>query len=122
MLRIEANGPNRLDLELSGKLDAEEMRSALDELMMQSNGIEHGKMLYRITNFDLPTLGAIGVELSRIPELFRMVSHFDRAAVLTEKEWIKKVSEIEGALIPGLEIKAFGLDEEAEAEAWLAGE
>ena len=122
MLRIETNGPNRLDLELSGKLDAVEMRFALDELISKSKGIEHGRMLYRITNFDLPTLGAIGVELSRIPELFKMVSHFDRAAVLTEKDWIKKVSEIEGALIPGLEIKAFGLDEEAEAEAWLAGE
>ncbi len=122
MLRIEPNGPNRLDLELSGKLDAEEMRSALDELISKSNSIEHGKMLYRITNFDLPTLGAIGVELSRIPKLFGMVRHFDRAAILTEREWIKKVSEIEGALIPGLEIKAFGLEEEAEAEAWLAGE
>jgi len=30
-------------------------------------------------------------------------------------------SEIEGTLIPGLEIKAFDLDEADEAERWLAG-
>lgn len=33
---------------------------------------------------------------------------------------ILKISEIEGALIPGLKIKAFDLDDEDEAEAWLA--
>ena len=121
MLRIEPNGPNRLDLELSGKLDADEMKSALDELISKAAGIEHGKMLYRISDFNLPTLGAIAVELSRLPQLFKMVRSFDRAAVLTEKKWVKTVREIEGALIPGLEIKAFYLDEEAEAEAWLAG-
>ena len=98
------------------------MKSALDELVSKSNDIEHGKMLYRITDFHWPTLGAIGVELSRIPKLLKMVGRFDRAAVLTEKEWIKKVSEIEGALIPGLEIKAFALSEEADAEAWLSGD
>jgi hypothetical protein len=40
--------------------------------------------------------------------------------VLTDKIWIKKVSEIEGALIPGLEIKAFDRDQKEAADAWLA--
>jgi hypothetical protein len=120
MLQIESKGPNRIDLELSGKLDANEMKSALDELISKAEDIEHGRMLYRIVEFHLPTLGAIGVELSRLPGLLRMVGRFDRVAVLTEKEWLKKASEFEGALIPGLEIKAFALDEESQAEAWLA--
>lgn len=33
---------------------------------------------------------------------------------------IKKVSEFEGVLFPDLEIKAFDIDEKAEAEAWLS--
>ena len=77
-------------------------------------------MLYRVRDFDLPTLGAIGVELSRLPEAFRFIRKFDRAAVLVDKDWVKKASQIEGALIPGLKIKAFNLDEEEEAENWLA--
>ncbi len=120
MLRIEPKNPNRIDLELSGKLDADEMKIALDELISKAEGIEHGKMLYRIVEFHLPTLGAIGVELSRLPKLFKLIGRFDRVAVLTEKQWLKKASEFEGALIPGLEIKAFELNEESEAEAWLA--
>jgi hypothetical protein len=50
-----------------------------------------------------------------------LMKKFDRAAVLTDKTWLKKVSEFEGALFPGLEIKAFDIDQKAEAEAWLSG-
>ncbi len=121
MFRVNPNGPNRIDIEISGKLDSDEMKIALDELTANSEGIENGTMLYRIDDFEIPTLGAIAVELSRIPELFKLIGRFDRVAVLSSKKWIQNASEIEGALIPGLEIKAFDLDEEAEAEMWLAG-
>lgn len=120
MFNIERKGENRLDIEFSGKLDSEDMKAALDLLIVQAKGIEHGRMLYRIGDFDLPTLGAIGVELSRLPELFRLIRHFDRAAVLADQRWIRAISEIEGILIPGLEIKAFEPRDEAAAEAWLA--
>jgi len=105
---------------LSGKLDAEEMKIALDELVSKSNDIENGKMLYDIIDFHLPTPGVIGIELSRLPSMFGLMRKFDRAAVLTDKTWLKKVSELEGALYPGLEIKVFDRDQKTEAEAWLS--
>ena len=119
MLKVVKNGANRIDIEFSGKLDSNDMKVALDELTSNAKDIKNGKMLYRIRDFDIPTLGALGVELSRLPELFRLIKKFDRAAVLVNKNWIKKASEIEGALIPGLKIKAFDLEEEAEAKNWL---
>jgi len=111
MFKVTKNGVNRLDIELSGKLDTEEMKIALDELVEKSNDIENGKMLYDIIDFHLPSLGAIGVEFSRLPSMFGLMKKFDRAAVLTDKTWLKKVSELEGALYPGLEIKAFNRDQ-----------
>jgi hypothetical protein len=120
MFKVTQNGLNRIDIGLSGKLNSEEMKIALDELVSKSTNIENGKMLYDVIDFHLPSLGAIGIELSRLPEMFRLMKKYDRAAVLSDKTWIKKVSELEGVLFPGLEIKAFNRDQKAEAEAWLS--
>jgi len=119
MFKITPNGINRLDIEMSGKLNTEDMKIALDDLVSKSANIEKGKMLYDVIDFHLPSLGAIGVEFSRLPSMFGLMRKFNRAAVLTDKTWLKKASELEGILIPGLEIKAFDRGQKAEAEAWL---
>ena len=120
MFKVIPNGINRLDIELSGKLNTEEMKIALDELESKSKDIENGKMLYEIIDFHIPSLGAIAVEFSRLPSMFGLMKKFDRAAVLTDKTWIKKASEFEGHFFPGLEIKAFDRGQKEEAEAWLS--
>jgi hypothetical protein len=122
MFKVTPNGVNRLDIQLSGKLDAEEMKIALDELVDKSKHIENGKMLYEVIDFHLPSLAAISIEFSRLPAMLGLMKKFNRAAVLTDKAWLKKVSEFEGAMLPGLVIKAFNRDQKAEAEAWLSGE
>ncbi|MGD2098404.1 MAG: STAS/SEC14 domain-containing protein [Desulfobacterales bacterium] len=121
MFKVIPNGVNRIDIQLSGKLSAEDMKIALDELADKSKHIENGKMLYEIINFHLPSLAAISIEFSRIPAMWGLMKKFNRAAVLTDKDWLKKISEFEGVLFPGLEIKAFDRDQKAEAEAWLSG-
>ncbi len=121
MFNVVPKGINRLDIELSGKLNTEEMKIALDELVSKSKDIKNGKMLYDVIDFHLPSLGAIAVEFSRLPAMFGLMKKFDRAAVLTDKIWLKKVSEFEGVLYPGLEIKAFDRDQKEEAEGWLSG-
>ena len=120
MFRVIRNGPNRLDIELSGRIDSDGMKLALDELISKAEKIENGKILFRIPDFDMPTLGAIAVELSRLPEMFRFIAKFERVAVLAGPGWVKKASEIEGALLPGLKVKGFDLDKTGSAEAWLA--
>jgi hypothetical protein len=119
MFKLTQNGTNRLDIEMSGKLDTESMKVALDELLSRSEGIENGQMLFDVIDFHLPSLGAIAIEFSRFPSMFGFLQKFSRAAVLTDKAWLKKVSEFEGMLYPGIEIKAFGRDQKNEAEAWL---
>ncbi|MBT5230945.1 MAG: STAS/SEC14 domain-containing protein, partial [Methylococcales bacterium] len=91
-----------------------------DDLISKSDNIENGKMLYKFFDFHLPSLGAIGVEFSRLPAMFRLMRKFDRVAVLTDKAWLQKASELEGALYPGLDIKAFNHDQKTDAEAWLS--
>jgi hypothetical protein len=120
MFKVIENGTNRLDIEMSGRLDSESMKIALDELVSKSENIENGKMLYVIIDYQLPTLSAIGIEFSRLPSMLGLMKKFSRAAILTDKTWLKMISEFEGVLFPGLEIKAFKMDQKAEAEAWLS--
>jgi hypothetical protein len=120
MFKVVPKGKNRLDIVLSGKLNTEDMKIALDELVDKSKNIENGKMLYEIIDFNLPSLGAIAIEFSRLPEMLGLIKKFDHVAVLTDKTWLKMVSELEGLFFPGLEIKAFDRDQKAEAEAWLS--
>ena len=122
MFRISTVSSNRVDIELSGKLDAETMRKGLEDLVEQSEGIQYGTMLYTIKDFEVPSAGALGVELGYLPKLFGMITKFDRCAVLCDIAWIRRVAEIEGALFPGLAIRAFSLKCRDEAEHWLTSE
>ncbi len=120
MLKITKPSANRVDIELEGTLDAETMAAALDDLIAKSADVSGGRMLYTVTDFSLPTLGALGVELQRLPKLFALLGKFDRCAVLSDTAWLRTAAEIEGAVIPGIEIKSFEPQEAAAAEAWLA--
>jgi hypothetical protein len=121
MFKVTRIGTDRLDIEMSGKLSSDEMRRALDELVSKSEGIENGKMLYDVVDYHLPSLGAVVIEFSRLPSMLGWMKKFNRAAVLTDKAWLKKASEFEGMLFPGLTIKAFDRDRTAEALEWLSG-
>lgn len=122
MLSVEKPAPNRLDITLSGELDAIALETGLEALVEAAEGIEHGVMLYRIPDFEMPTLGAFGVEMRFLPSLFRLVARFDRCAVVTPSAWLRTAAEVEGVLIPGLAIRAFEPGQEAAAEAWLNAE
>jgi hypothetical protein len=120
MLNIVKPSKNRVDIELDGTLDAQIMRDALDSLIAKSADVENGRMLYTITNFSLPTLGALGVELGRLPSLFALIGKFEKCAVVSDLAWVRKAADIEGALFPGIDIKSF--EDKQPAEAWLAGD
>ena len=96
MFQIKRASEDRLDIEMSGKLNSEDMGMALDELIEKSEGIENGKMLYDIVDYHLPSLSAIAIELSRIPSMLGFIRKFNRAAVLSDESWLKIISEMEG--------------------------
>lgn len=122
MIEIKRIDENRLDIVMSGRLDSDGMRDALDELVEKSEGISNGRMLYDVVDYQLPTLRAITIEFARLPRMLGLIRQFSKAAVLTDKSWLKTISELEGKLIPGLQIRAFEREERTTAERWLEGE
>jgi len=120
MLKVTKRQGNRIDIDLQGTLDSDGMRTALDTLIEASKDVENGVMLYRVTQLSMPTLGAIMVELRRLPQLFSLIGRFRKCAVVSDKSWIRTAGELEGLLIPGLVIKSFDTEHLDAAEEWLA--
>lgn len=119
MFTITKRSENRIDIAISETIDSDEMAKILDEFVEKSKDVQNGQMLYTITDFSMPTMGALWVEMTRLPKLFGLVGKFKKCAVLTDVGWMRKAASVEGALIPGLTIKSFELDQVAAAEEWL---
>jgi hypothetical protein len=119
MFTVTKNQPNRIEIEVNGGIDANIMTAGLDEMFRLSEGVENGTMLYTITELDMPTMGAVGVEIARLSKLFHLLGKYDKCAVLSDHSWIRTAAELEGALIPHFEMKSFHMDERSAAEAWL---
>lgn len=119
MLRIAAPVPNRIDLHLSGPLDADQMRDGLEALFAAADRVEDGLLYYEIADFQWPDFGAIAVKLGQLPQLFRLLGRFRRMVIVSDAAWIRRAAALEGALLPGIEIKAFPQNATAQAEAWL---
>lgn len=122
MMTVTKPFANRVDVVLSGPLEAAMMAEALDQIIAASQGVHHGQMLFAIEDFEMPSMGAWAAELVRLPKLLAAVMRFDRCAVLSDVAWLRTTAEVEGAVIPSLEIKSFALAQGDAAEAWLAGE
>lgn len=120
MFTITKPEPNRVDIAVSGELDSGAMDTGLRQLLTAADEVEDGRMLYTITSISMPTVGALGVELQYLPKLFRLLGKFDKCAVVADASWVRTIAEVEGAMAPGLEIKAFMPSEHGAAEAWLA--
>ena len=109
----------RVDVDFSSKIDRDQMKEVLDNMFAEIMDMEHGLLMYRIGELEMPTMGAIAVELKSLPKIFRLVQKIDRIAVVCDQGWIQTATEIEGKLIPGLKMKSFDLDKESAAIEWL---
>ena len=121
MFTVHKPETNRVDIRVHGRIDAEQMREGLDALVAAAEGVQDGTMLYTIDAFEMPSAGALQVEFGQLPRLFGLIGRFRRCAVLSDAAWIRSVAEVEGAVIPGLEIRGFAHDAREEAVAWLEG-
>jgi hypothetical protein len=121
MLLVHKTNSNRLDIDAGGPLDAQMMKLGLEDLFEKSEGISDGQMLIKVADFAMPSFGAMMIELAHLPSMFKAMHRFKKCAVLSDAKWMHAAAEVEGALMPGLDVKAFDLKDVAAAEAWLIG-
>lgn len=121
MYELSMTDGNCVVFELNGAPDAVDMENLLQEMSAMVEGKEGMTMLYKITKFEIPSASAMMVKLADLPRWLGVMKSISKMAIVTEKAWIRNVAELEGFLIPGLEIKSFEFADVSEAEAWLKG-
>ena len=122
MFKIEDDPQGFKRLTISGAIDADEMQAGLDAFLGALEEGKHTHFLYTITDFQFPPLDALAVEFRYLPQLLTSMSKIGRIAVVADQEWLRTAAGVEGALIPGLDIRAFEPGEEDAATSWLVAE
>ena len=104
---------------LKGKITAEEMKSVFTIFRKK---IEKGEKL--IVYQEIVSIG--GVEFDAMVEKLKFlhdvgISHFDRVAVITHKNWLHKLVDLEDKIFKSVDMKAFSVEEKDQAIEFLKG-
>lgn len=108
-----------LEIEIGGKITADEMKGGLDQLIDMLKASAKSNMLAIYHEIEMPEGGAIIEELKRLPEMFGLISHIDRVALVSPQKWVRDMAELEGKVLPGVTIRSFTPDQRAAAEAFV---
>lgn len=106
MFIITKRAENRVDITIDGPIDQDMMRDALWDLLAQSEGITDGLMYYRLTNFELPSFGALAVEMTFLPKLFGLYPTTANARWLRMHNGSAKQAKSKACLSPGSRSRA----------------
>lgn len=118
---IDLKDKNIFGLRLDGKFDKEDVKRVFDALIEKVKGKKRFQIYYEIRNFELGSISREMIEtefgyLYKHPEI---IANMEKAALVSDVEWLKKIAATEFALIPTMTGKTFSFDEKDEAMKWL---
>jgi hypothetical protein len=117
---IDIGYENAIAYRLEGKLNQKEVFQLFSLFRKK---IDQGEEL--IIYQEVVSIG--GVEFDVIVEKLKFLldfglSHFSRIAVVTHKNWMHKIVDLEGKLFRGIDMKGFSIDQKNKAIEFLKNE
>lgn len=119
MLTITPLSPRAIEIVAEGHFAAPEVADALRSMENILDEMPHIDVLADVRGSPSIALSAIGEELRHLPLVFRMIRQIERVAIVADAPWIRALSRIEGALIPGVHYEVFAREDADHARAWL---
>ncbi|MEE4358800.1 MAG: STAS/SEC14 domain-containing protein [Desulfococcaceae bacterium] len=104
---------------VGGKITEDEMKSLL--ALIREKTEKYGKIfIYQ----EMESIG--GVEPDAMIEKFKFfsevgISHIRRIAVVTPKQWIRRIVDLEGKIFRHMDMKAFSTEDKQKAIEFLTG-
>lgn len=118
---LDMKNENTLGFKFNGTIEKDDLQTVFKsfEEKMQNNG--KVKFYTEISDVDLSDFKTEAIK-EDIKFWFKhpgMIPNFEKVALVTDSNWIKKLFAVECALIPTMEGKSFSFDEKEAAEEWL---
>ncbi|WP_409433332.1 STAS/SEC14 domain-containing protein [Litorimonas sp. RW-G-Af-16] len=107
-------------MSVTGEVDPDTLQKTIEWIETASNDHEDLTICVDMAKVDFDGLAAINKEFRNIGRVLRYAHDVDKVAVMSDSQFIRNTAEVEGSVIPGLEIKAYDLDEIAPATNWLS--
>lgn len=104
---------------VTGKISEADMATALDWLKAQAKIHAEFNLCIEMDKLEFPSLDAFKEEFGRLGEVFKMAKSMKKCALISGSGFVRTFAKVEGALWPGLEIRAYERDERNEAIDWL---
>ncbi|WP_129138715.1 STAS/SEC14 domain-containing protein [Modicisalibacter coralii] len=116
---ITAPAPHVVALRLSGRLDASELQKAIDAIEAAKQDHPRVSLYTELDALRWMTASALlrdlGYGLTQVGQL----SHFHRAAAVSDHLWMRPLAALENHLFKPLEVRVFSNDHKHEAMAWV---
>jgi hypothetical protein len=122
MLEVsDLKGENIIWLKVSGGFTTDEVKDALAFAEEKLRDFPRIKLFYEVRDLDLRdiTFDLIYEEFSFLFRHPHIITNIEKAALVSDQGWLRKMFAVEMALIPTIEAEAFPVSEKDEALDWL---
>jgi hypothetical protein len=119
MLTITKLPPRAVEIVAEGRFTDADVRPALARLEALLDEMPSIDILADVRGSPSVALSAITEEMKHLPLLFRLIRQTDRVAIVADEHWVRVLSRLESALIPGLHYEIYGREDAAHARSWL---
>lgn len=116
---LPSPGPDVVAFRVSGKVTAEDVETAWASLDAALDEAETIGLYAEIVGLGGVTLDGLVKDLAMGLKQIGQLRRFARYAVVSDAGWLRAVADVEGKLLPGIEIRTYTPEEKDAAMAWL---
>lgn len=119
MLEVLPAPDHVVAMRVSGQVDKDDIErgiAAVEEALARQERIA----VYAEIGMSGMTPGAFARDLGYGLRHLRELRRFARMAVVTEQEWVRRIVQVQGRILPQIEIRTFAPGERGEALTWVA--
>jgi hypothetical protein len=112
-------GPSVLAYRVDGKVERSDIDTAFGAMDQRLKTAARIRVYTEVVSFGGISFPALWEDLKSGAERWSEMSKIDRVAVVTDVEWMRSLSELQGKLLPGMHVRTFPLARTTEAQAWI---